>query len=59
MKEGLLSLREAAELLSINPTTLRRWSNEGRITFVRINKRGDRRYRVSDLQSFIRRSVEK
>lgn len=49
----LIKIREAAELLGINPETLRRWDNEGRLKAVRIGKRKDRRYKLEDLQKLI------
>lgn len=52
-KIKLLRIREAAELLGINPETLRRWDNEGRLKAIRIGKRQDRRYRPEDVQKII------
>lgn len=49
----LLRIREAAEILGVNPQTLRRWDNEGRLKAVRMGKRGDRRYKMEDLQRVI------
>lgn len=49
-KSKLLRIREAAELLGINPETLRRWDNDGRLKAIRIGKRQDRRYKLEDLQ---------
>lgn len=52
--ENLLSISEAAALLKVHPETLRRWDNEKILTAVRINDRGDRRYRESDLLEFMK-----
>lgn len=52
-KTKLLRIREAAELLGVNPETLRRWDNEGRLKAVRIGKRQDRRYKPEDVQKII------
>lgn len=52
----LLRIKEAAEMLGVNPETLRRWDNEGRLKAVRFGKRGDRRYMEVDLQIFIEES---
>jgi DNA (cytosine-5)-methyltransferase 1 len=52
-KPKLLRIKEAAELLGVNPETLRRWDNEGRLKAVRIGKRQDRRYRPEDIQKVI------
>jgi len=49
----LIKIREAAEMLGINPETLRRWDNEGRLNAVRIGKRKDRRYKLSDIQNIM------
>lgn len=50
-KEGLLTLREAAEVLGVQPVTLRKWDNEGKLKAIRIGSRGDRRYRREDVTS--------
>jgi excisionase family DNA binding protein len=52
-KSKLLRIKEAAELLGVNPETLRRWDNKGRLKAVRIGKRQDRRYKIEDLQKII------
>jgi len=52
-KTKLLRIKEAAEMLGINPETLRRWDNQGRLQAVRIGKRKDRRYKLEDLQKII------
>lgn len=52
-KTKLLRIREAAELLGMNPETLRRWDNDGRLKAIRIGKRKDRRYRLEDIQKVI------
>jgi excisionase family DNA binding protein len=45
-KPKLLKIREAAEMLGINPETLRRWDNQGRLQAARLGKRKDRRYKL-------------
>lgn len=52
-KPKLLRIKEAAEMLGINPETLRRWDNQGRLQAVRLGKRKDRRYKLEDLQKVI------
>jgi len=52
-KIKLLRIREAAEMVGVNPETLRRWDNEGRLLAVRIGKRKDRRYKLEDIQKLI------
>ncbi|MEA2622636.1 MAG: hypothetical protein QOH61_1546 [Chloroflexota bacterium] len=43
----------AARLLGVHPNTIRAWTDQGRLRCLRINERGDRRYRAADLQSFL------
>jgi excisionase family DNA binding protein len=40
----LLTIKEAAEFLRVTPLTLKRWGKKGKLTPIRINSRGDRRY---------------
>lgn len=49
----LLKIREAAEMLSVNPETLRRWDRSGKLKAVIISKRGDRRYKEQDILKLI------
>lgn len=52
----LLRIKEAAELLGVNPETLRRWDKDGTLKPVRVGNRrgvGDRRYSQEDLERFI------
>jgi diguanylate cyclase (GGDEF)-like protein len=37
----------------VHPNTVRAWSEAGRLRYYRINERGDRRYRLGDLQRFL------
>ena len=41
----LLTIREVADLLRISPLTIKRWGKKGKLPAIRINSRGDRRYR--------------
>ena len=50
----LLRIREAAEMLGVNPETLRRWDRQGRLKAIKIGKRGDRRYRQEDIAKLIK-----
>ena len=57
MEEGkikLLKIREVAEMLGVHPETLRRWDREGTLKAIIINKRGDRRYKETDVMEFIK-----
>ncbi len=51
--DATLTVTKAAHLLGVHPNTVRAWSNQGRLRFYRINLRGDRRYRLGDLQRFL------
>jgi diguanylate cyclase (GGDEF)-like protein len=44
---------KASRVLGVHPNTVRAWSDAGRIRYYRINDRGDRRYRMVDLQRFL------
>ena len=41
----LMTIREVADLLRISPLTIKRWGKKGKLPAIRINTRGDRRYR--------------
>jgi len=41
----LLTVREVAQLLRVSPLTIKRWGKRGKLTPIRINSRGDRRYK--------------
>ncbi|MGZ8482165.1 MAG: helix-turn-helix domain-containing protein, partial [Candidatus Limnocylindria bacterium] len=51
--EPLLSVSQAARLLGVHANTIRSWTDAGRLTAYRINERGDRRYRRSDVISLL------
>jgi diguanylate cyclase (GGDEF)-like protein len=40
-------------VLGVHPNTVRSWTDQGRLRCLRINERGDRRYRVADLRTFL------
>lgn len=41
----LLTVREVAQILRVSPLTIKRWGKKGKLPFIRINSRGDRRYK--------------
>ncbi len=41
----LLTVREVAEILRVSPLTIKRWGKRGKLPAIRINTRGDRRYK--------------
>jgi excisionase family DNA binding protein len=51
--DKMLTPREVAELLHVHTNTLKRWSDKGRIVVYRINPRGDRRYKLQDIDYFL------
>jgi len=51
--DATLSVTRAAQVLGVHPNTIRSWSDAGRLRYYRINPRGDRRYRMGDLQRFL------
>ena len=51
--DKLLKTKDVAEILNAHPNTIRRWSKQGKIEAYRIGSRGDRRFRQSDIDSFI------
>lgn len=51
--DATLTVTKAARFLGVHPNTVRAWSEAGRLRYHRINARGDRRYRLADLQKFL------
>ena len=51
--DATLTVKKAARVLGVHPNTVRAWSDAGRLRYYRINDRGDRRYRLHDLQRFL------
>lgn len=41
----LLTVKEVSNLLRVSPLTIKRWGKRGKLPAIRINSRGDRRYR--------------
>ncbi|MCA9371441.1 helix-turn-helix domain-containing protein [Candidatus Woesebacteria bacterium] len=54
--EKLLKLKEAAEILSVHPNTLRLWDRKGILVAVRIGERKIRRYEISAIKRFIKQN---
>jgi diguanylate cyclase (GGDEF)-like protein/excisionase family DNA binding protein len=55
--DATLTVTRAAQVLGVHPNTVRAWSDAGRLRYYRINPRGDRRYRLTDLQRFLAGSL--
>ena len=51
--EPLLDIEEAARFLNVSETSLRRWTNEGRLACLRVGRRRERRFRKADLLAFV------
>ncbi len=51
--DALLTAGEAASMLHVHINTIRKWSNIGVLPSFRIGPRGDRRFRKSDLMTFL------
>src|SRR2546425_1702536 len=49
----LLDIQQAAALLHVSETSLRRWTNAGRLPCLRIGGRRERRFRRADLLAFM------
>ena len=52
-EEDLLDISAAAHFLNVSETSLRRWTNEGRLVCMRVGQRRERRFRRSDLLAFL------
>lgn len=46
----LLTIRQAAEILNVHVETLRRWGKSGKLKAIRVNERGDRRYKPDEIE---------
>lgn len=52
----LLKIREAAEMLGVNPETLRRWDRDGKLVAVKIGSRGHRRYKKEEIEKLVKQN---
>lgn len=52
-KEGMLKPKEVAQWLGVHPNTVKRLSDRGELPFYRIGTRGDRRYKPSDVTTYL------
>jgi excisionase family DNA binding protein len=53
MEEALLDIEGAARFLGVSTTSLRRWTNSGRLACLRVGGRRERRFRLTDLIAFL------
>jgi transcriptional repressor of dcmA and dcmR len=51
--EPLLDIEQAARFLNVSETSLRRWTNDGRLACLRVGRRRERRFRRADLLAFM------
>ncbi len=58
MKKGLVTVKKAAELLQVNPQTLKRWDKAGKLKAIRHPMNNYRMYRLEDLQKLLNK-IEK
>jgi excisionase family DNA binding protein len=53
-KQRFLTITEAAEFLHVSETSLRRWTNSGKLRCFRVGGRNERRFLKEDLLAFMR-----
>ena len=53
-----MRISQAADLLGVTPTTLRRWEEKGLIKPLRIGPRGDRRYKKQDILLILEEGIK-
>jgi excisionase family DNA binding protein len=53
MPEELLDIKQAAQFLQVSETSLRRWTNSGRLACLRVGLKRERRFRRTDLVAFL------
>ena len=54
----LMTIREVADLLRVSPLTIKRWGKKGKLPAIRINSRGDRRYKKEVITRLLGVSTE-
>ena len=53
--QRMLTVTEVAHLLHVHPNTIRMWSKIGVLKAYRIGKRRDYRFKVTDIETFLRK----
>ncbi len=53
--EDLITIKQAARFLSVSEVSLRRWTDAGRLSCLRVGARRERRFRRGDLIDFLER----
>ncbi|AKM83288.1 hypothetical protein A2422_03715 [Candidatus Woesebacteria bacterium RIFOXYC1_FULL_31_51] len=54
----LLTVREVSDLLRVSPLTIKRWGKRGKLPPLRINSRGDRRYKKESILALLGMQVK-
>lgn len=54
----MLTTAEVAEMLHLHVNTVKRLADRGELKFVRVTRRGDRRYRPEDVEAYLREMTE-
>jgi len=57
--QKLLTIRQATEVLNVHVETLRRWDRSGKLKAIRVNDRGDRRYKSEDLEKMLKTKLSR
>ena len=57
--QKLLTIRQASEVLNVHVETLRRWDRSGKLKAIRVNDRGDRRYKSEDLEKMLKTKLSR
>ena len=57
--QKLLTIRQASEVLNVHVETLRRWDRSGKLKAIRVNDRGDRRYKSEDLEKMVKTKLSR
>jgi len=52
-QDDLLDIKQAAQFLKVSETSLRRWTNAGRLACLRLGRKRERRFRRTDLLAFV------
>src|SRR6202035_4856670 len=52
-QQRFLTIAEAAEFLHVSQTSLRRWTNSGKLRSFRVGGRNERRFLMDDLLAFV------
>ncbi len=52
-RRRMLTMREACQVLNVHSNTLRRWSDLGLVKAYRIGLRGDRRFKIEDVEELL------